>query len=86
MGVICDNASNNDAFVDELVQRNPNFHKDNHFRCFAHVVNLAVKAALDVADTEIAVLRRCVKSVRLSSLRLDRLKSLCESMKHFILL
>jgi len=39
MGVTTDNTSNNLTFVDELS-------KENHFRCFAHVINLSVQEAL----------------------------------------
>lgn len=45
------------------------------------MVNLAVRAALEVANDEIALLRHCVRAVRLSPLKLDRLKSLCEGME-----
>ena len=36
----CDNASNNDAMIDELEDLLPGFSKVNHTRCFLHVNNL----------------------------------------------
>ena len=46
MGVTTDNASNNITFIDALAVENPFFKKSNHFRCFAHVINLSVQEAL----------------------------------------
>jgi hypothetical protein len=46
MGVTTDNASNNLTFIDELSKENVFFEKENHFRCFAHVINLSVQEAL----------------------------------------
>ena len=52
MGITTDNASNNIAFIDELDKwmrdKNIYFDKSNHFRCFAHVINLGVQEALDI--------------------------------------
>ena len=46
MGVTTDNASNNLTFINELSNENVFFKKENHFRCFAHVINLSVQEAL----------------------------------------
>jgi hypothetical protein len=46
MGVTTDNASNNLTFINELSKENVFFKKENHFRCFAHVINLSVQEAL----------------------------------------
>ncbi|CAB4386257.1 unnamed protein product [Rhizophagus irregularis] len=42
---------------------------DNHFRCFAHVINLSVQAALTQLESEISKLRNLVNRIRASSLR-----------------
>jgi hypothetical protein len=48
MGITTDNASNNIKFIEELSKdENILFDNDNHFRCFAHVINLSVQSALD---------------------------------------
>lgn len=50
MAVTTDNASNNLTFIDELAKENRFFEKSNHFRCFAHVINLSVQEALKVLN------------------------------------
>jgi hypothetical protein len=50
MGITTDNASNNLTFIDTLSKENPSFQKENHFRCFAHVINLCVQDALKDLD------------------------------------
>ena len=46
-----DNALNNDVMVDELANRLENFAgRANHIRCFAHIINLVVKAILREFD------------------------------------
>ena len=46
MEVITDNTSNNLTFINELSNENVFFKKENHFRCFAHVINLSVQETL----------------------------------------
>jgi hypothetical protein len=47
LGITCDNASNNDAMIDELVDLLPNFPgPTNRCRCFLHIVNLIAKTLL----------------------------------------
>lgn len=68
LGITCDNASNNDTMIDELVDLLPNFPGPaNRCRCFLHIVNLIAKtllkqfevpkkdisAALDAAEQEL---------------------------------
>ena len=53
MGITTDNASNNFTFIDELKKENVSFQKENHFRCFAHVINLSVQEALKELDSQI---------------------------------
>lgn len=59
MGITLDNASNNGAFIRLLTnwaieKRIPFDKDDNHFRCFAHVINLSVQAALTQLESEIS--------------------------------
>jgi len=46
MGIILDNASNNSTFIQLLatwsISKSLRFNSNYHFRCFAHVINLAV--------------------------------------------
>jgi hypothetical protein len=53
MGVTTDNASNNLTFINELSKNNIFFKKENHFRCFAHVINLSVQEALKVINNQL---------------------------------
>jgi hypothetical protein len=46
--VTTDNASNNDTFIDQLIQDRYMSSREHHIRCFAHVINLSVQTALDV--------------------------------------
>jgi hypothetical protein len=59
MGITLDNASNNGAFIRLLTnwaieQRIPFDKDENHFRCFAHVINLSVQSALAQLESEIS--------------------------------
>jgi hypothetical protein len=50
MGITLDNASNNSTFIHLLVtwsiSKSLQFDNNYHFRCFAHIINLAVQYAL----------------------------------------
>ena len=81
MGVTLDNASNNTTFMEKLIESNPFFNETNHFRCFAHVVNLAVQSMLSVKPDQIAILREAIKGIRCSPLKLERLKALCDTVE-----
>ncbi|CAB5193439.1 unnamed protein product [Rhizophagus irregularis] len=50
MGITTDNAANNLTFIDALAKDNSFFQKENHFRCFAHVINLCVQDILKELD------------------------------------
>jgi hypothetical protein len=58
MGVTLDNASNNNTFMRLLanwsIEKNLFFDGNFHFRCFAHIINLAVHEALSCLDQEIS--------------------------------
>lgn len=84
-GITVDNASSNDTMVDEIDNQYfgpemqelaENFSaQSNHFRCFAHILNLAAKKALTVIAPTVALLRQLIKTLRLSPLKMDRFKS-----------
>lgn len=58
MGVTLDNASNNNTFMRLLaswsIEKSLFFDNNFHFRCFAHVINLAVREALSCLEDEIS--------------------------------
>lgn len=58
MGITLDNASNNDGFIRLLanwsIDNSFSFDSNFHFRCFAHVINLAVQVALSCLNKEIS--------------------------------
>ena len=58
MGITLDNASNNSTFIRLLVnwtvEKHISFNKNNHFRYFAHVINLSVQVALSCLESEIS--------------------------------
>lgn len=57
MGITLDNASNNNTFIRLLatwsIEKSLSFDSNFHFRCFAHVINLAVREALSCLNSEI---------------------------------
>ncbi|KAF8546743.1 hypothetical protein OG21DRAFT_1375889, partial [Imleria badia] len=47
LGVMCDNASNNDAMVQEMMSLVDGFAGPSaHTRCFLHIINLVTKTLL----------------------------------------
>jgi hypothetical protein len=60
MGITTDNATNNIGFINLLVnwvveqEHDISFNKtENHFRCFAHIINLVVQEALVVLKNKL---------------------------------
>jgi len=80
-GITMDNAQNNNTFMDELIMSDFPFDSNCHFNCFAHVLNLAVKAFLKLEEESISNLRNMVRKIRLSPKKLDRLRELCNNFK-----
>ncbi|GES82328.1 zinc finger BED domain-containing protein RICESLEEPER 2-like [Rhizophagus clarus] len=78
MGITTDNASNNLTFVDALAKENNSFQKDNHFRCFAHVINLCVQDALKELDDKLSRLRTLLNKIHHSPQRQEKLSFNCE--------
>jgi len=58
MGIILDNASNNNTFIHLLtswsISKSYSFDNNYHFRCFAHVLNLGVQTSLTCLEDEIS--------------------------------
>lgn len=46
LGLVCDNASNNDTLTDALAKEIPSFRVTGRIRCLGHIFNLCVKAIL----------------------------------------
>ena len=77
LGITLDNASNNDSFIEELsIGSGTCFESFHHIRCFAHVLNLGVQAALTVLKDELASLRLVIKKVRSSPQSFQKFKEL----------
>ncbi|CAB4421281.1 unnamed protein product [Rhizophagus irregularis] len=72
MGITTDNAANNLTFIDALAKDNSFFQKENHFRCFAHVINLCVQDILKELDD------RFLSKIHHSPQRQEKLSSNCE--------
>jgi len=53
LAVTLDNASNNNAFIAALMERDPTFDREHHIRCFGHVLNLTAQDALRTMSDEI---------------------------------
>ncbi|GBC48099.2 zinc finger BED domain-containing protein RICESLEEPER 2-like [Rhizophagus irregularis DAOM 181602=DAOM 197198] len=84
LDITLDNASNNAVFIRLLtnwaIEKRIFFDKnDNHFRCFAHVINLSVQVALTQLESEISKLRDLVNRICASSLRREKLKMACKN-------
>ena len=85
LGVTTDNASNNVSFCKHLERAASGFKAtDHHFRCVAHVLNLAVQAAIDHPDVKatLAKLRRIVDYVVGSSQREEQLEEACRDIRY----
>ncbi|CAG8706133.1 8202_t:CDS:2, partial [Gigaspora rosea] len=68
IGITTDNASNNDTMIDNIeiwaIEQNLNFSDKNHFRCFAHILNLAVQAGLKHLKEEIEQIQNLILKCR----------------------
>ncbi|CAB4377007.1 unnamed protein product [Rhizophagus irregularis] len=79
MGITTDNAANNLTFIDALAKDNSFFQKENHFRCFAHVINLCVQDILkELDDRFLSWLRTLLGKIHHSPQRQEKLSFNCE--------
>lgn len=63
----CDNATNNDAMIQELETLTPEFAGfASHTRCFLHIVNLVAKSLLCQFDAKRETIRRDAEMVTLA--------------------
>lgn len=79
MAVCTDNASNNDSFIQDLLDNEYINDKECHIRCFAHVLNLAAQDSLKEITTSINGLRDGVKLLRVSPGRMETFRTICLS-------
>jgi hypothetical protein len=79
-----DNGSNMIACGNQLaleLERKFNNFTFSHYRCAAHIINLAVKAGMILVGDEIKKLRQFVIKLKNSPLLLDKLSEICEIKK-----
>lgn len=81
-----DNATNNDTFVQDLLDRGYLSSIEAHQRCFAHVLNLSAQDALKEIKTSIDDLRLLIKAIRVSPKRSQKFKEICQELniKHLV--
>ena len=71
LAICADNASNNDTFIQDLLDTGYLKDREGHIRCFGHVLNLAAQDALREIQTSIDSLREGIKSLSLSPLKME---------------
>lgn len=77
----CDNAASNDKFI-RIYSEDFDFDMSWHLRCFAHVLNLAVKCTVEIlVRDQLVKLRDGIKAVKASPQRLQRLEDICKILK-----
>ncbi|GES82755.1 zinc finger BED domain-containing protein RICESLEEPER 2-like [Rhizophagus clarus] len=81
LGITTDNASNNFTFInalsDWMKENDIFFDKNNHFRCFAHVINISVQNALNLLKSNLSQLRQLIIKIQHSPQRLEKLSANC---------
>ncbi|CAB5364726.1 unnamed protein product [Rhizophagus irregularis] len=87
-GITLDNASNNQVFINELSkwadQNHIIFNSENHFRCFAHTINIGVQEFLKYLDQELSLsqLRQLLNKIHVPT----RWNSTCEMISRALLI
>ncbi|GES82795.1 zinc finger BED domain-containing protein RICESLEEPER 2-like [Rhizophagus clarus] len=61
----------------EELTRELNDQSFRHYRCSAHILNLAAQQGIKIIDDEIVKIRELMKKIKHSTLRCDRLRELC---------
>ncbi|KAJ3707053.1 hypothetical protein LUZ61_010758 [Rhynchospora tenuis] len=81
--LVLDNASSNDACINELFESTPIVDdlpvggKMFHQRCGCHILNLIVHDGLDILEKEIDKIRETMKYIRHSQSRIEKFKLAC---------
>jgi hypothetical protein len=75
--ITLDNASNNDTFIQDLINCKFIKSKESQARCLPHVLNLAAQVCLVEFEDKIQPLRTAIKAIRYSPLKLERLALFC---------
>jgi hypothetical protein len=78
LALCCDNATNNDVMIADLIAKGYLPHGEAHQRCFAHVLNLAAEEALKEIKSPLEKLRKVIKTIRSSPQRLTKFKEICD--------
>ena len=77
LSLCCDNATNNDVMIADLIEKGYLPNKESHQRCFAHVLNLAAENALKEIKSPLEKLRKIIKTIRASPQRHEKFKEIC---------
>jgi hypothetical protein len=82
IAVTCENARNNDSFIEELVRSGVLVDGVHHIRSFANVLNLAASDALENFKSIIAELRTGIKMIQSLNILLEQLENVCCHVTH----
>ncbi|GES86439.1 zinc finger BED domain-containing protein RICESLEEPER 2-like [Rhizophagus clarus] len=63
--------------IAEELTRELNDQSFRHYRCSAHILNLAAQQGIKIIDDEVVKIRELMKKIKHSTLRCDRLRELC---------
>ncbi|OAJ42780.1 hypothetical protein BDEG_26192 [Batrachochytrium dendrobatidis JEL423] len=76
LGICTDNASNNEVFIQELINSGYLESPECHHRCFAHVLDLAAQDAHQEIKTSIETLREGIKLLQCCPASMEQLKKI----------
>ncbi|XP_057373479.1 uncharacterized protein LOC130694417 [Daphnia carinata] len=80
LAITTDNATSNQTFMDHIIQWTKDnshpFNKDSWIRCFAHIINLCVKCALEDMFVLLQKLRDLIVAIRASLERVQQFKEI----------
>ena len=75
LGITLDKAADNNIIIEELDSNGNSFQIFHHICCFAHVLDLGAKAALNVVDKDLEILRNLIKKIKKSSLSEEKFET-----------
>lgn len=80
LAITTDKATSDQTFIDHIIQWTKDtsrpFNKDSWIRCFAHIINLCVKCALENMFALLQKLRDLIVAIRASSERVQQFKEI----------